>query len=72
MFREEHSSTAESYHSLGLTQHAQGEFSTALESTQRALDIKLKLFGEEHSTTADSYHSLGDTHHEQGDFSAAL
>jgi len=52
-------------------EHKQGEFSSALQSKQRALDIRLKLFGEEHPSTADSYHSLGITQHEQGDFSSA-
>ena len=70
--RQKHASTADSYHSLGDTQHAQGDFSSALQSAQRALDIRLKLFGEEHASTADSYHSLGDTQHAQGDFSSAL
>ena len=41
-------------------------------SKQRALHIRLKLFGGEHSSTADSYLSLGVTQHEQGDFSSAL
>ena len=42
---EQHSSTADSYHSLGVTQHEQGDVSSALQSKQRALDINLKLFG---------------------------
>ena len=69
---EEHSSTAASYHSLGVTQHEIGDFSSARQSAQRALDIRRKLFGEKHSTTADSYHLLGITQHELGDFSSAL
>ena len=52
----------------GVTQHKQNDFSSALQSTQRALEIRLKLFGEQHSSTAESYHSLGVTQHEQGDF----
>ena len=71
LFGEEHSSTADSYHTLGDTQQAQGNFS-AFWSKQRALDIRLKLFGEEHSSTADSYHTLGDTQHALGDFSSAF
>ena len=31
------------------------DYSAALESHQRALAIRLKLFGEEHAKTADSY-----------------
>ena len=72
LFGEEHSDTAESYHSLGLTQHELGDYTSALQSDQRALDIRLKLFGEEHSDTAQSYYSLGVTQHELGDFTSAL
>jgi len=72
IFGEEHSSTADSYHSLGDTQHAQGDFSSALQSKQRALDIRFKLFGEDHASTADSYHSLGETQYALHDFSSAL
>ena len=72
LFGEEHSSTADSYHSLGITQHELGDFISALQSKQRALDIRLGLFGEEHSSTADSYYSLGITQHELGDFISAL
>ena len=70
-FGEEHSSTADSYHLLGNTQHNLGDLSSALESKHRALDIRRALFGEEHLTTADSYHSLGVTQHDMGDFSSA-
>ena len=70
-FGDEHSSTADSYHLLGNTQHNLGDLSSALESKQRALDIRRALFGEEHLTTADSYHSLGVTQHDMGDFSSA-
>ena len=43
----------------------------ALQSKQRALDIRLRLFGEEHPSTADSHYSLGVTQHEAGDIDAA-
>ena len=69
---EEHSSTADSYHTLGVTQHDLGEFNSALESKQRALDIRRKLFGEDHRNTADSYHTLGVTQHDLGDLNSAL
>ena len=72
LFGDKHSSTADSYHSLGLTQRAQGDFSSALYSIHRALDIRQKNFGEEHSSTAESYHSLGLTQHAKGDFTSAL
>jgi len=72
LFGEDHSSTADSYHSLEITQHELGDFYSALQSAQRALDIRCKLFGEELSSTADSYHLLGDTQQELGDFYSAL
>ncbi|XP_068751503.1 uncharacterized protein [Montipora capricornis] len=63
---------AHSYHSLGVTQHSLGDFTSALQSDQRALDVRIKLFGEDHASTADSYHSLGVTQHSLGDFTSAL
>ena len=72
LFGEEHSSTAESYYSLGIAQYAQRDFSAALQSAQRTLHIRLKLFGKEHASTADSHHLLGIIQHSLGDFSAAL
>ena len=45
---------------------------SALQSDQRALDIRLNLFGEEHSDTAESYVYLGVTQHSSGDFLSAL
>ena len=49
-----------------------GYFSSALQSYQRALDIRVKLFGEEHPDTAESYFSLGVTQHAPGDLLSAL
>ena len=72
LFGEEHLSTADSYHLLGVTQHEQGDLISALRSIQRALDIRRKLFGEEHSRTADTYHVLGVAQHTQGDFTSAI
>ena len=48
LFGEHHSSTAESYHSLGGTQHSLGDFTSAMQSAQRALDVGIKLHGEDH------------------------
>ena len=45
---------------------------SALQSKQRALDIRVKLFGEEHADTAQSYFDLGVTQHALGNFSSAL
>ena len=40
---------------LGVTQYNMHDYSTALQSHQHALAIRIKLFGEEHAKTADSY-----------------
>ena len=69
---EDHASTADSYHSLGVTQHSLGDFTSALQSHQRALDVRIKLLGEDHASTADSYHELGVTQNSLGDFTSAL
>ena len=49
-----------------------GDFKEDLQFTQRALEIRIKLFGEEHQSTADCYYSLGITQHKKGDFKAAV
>ena len=46
--------------------------SSARQSKQRALDIRVKLFGEEHPDTNQSYFDLGVTQHALGKFSSAL
>ena len=51
--------TAQSYYSLGVTQNELGDFTSALQSHQRALDIRVKLFGEEQAVTAKSYDAPG-------------
>ena len=37
------------------------DYKAALQSHQRALAIRIKLFGEEHEITADSYSDIGGT-----------
>ena len=49
-----------------------GDFTSALQSHQRALDIRVKLFGEEHLETAECCHSLGLTQYKLGDFTSGL
>ena len=46
-----------------MTQHSLGDFTSALQSDQRALDVGIKLLGEDHASITDSYHSLGVTQH---------
>ncbi|PFX20539.1 Nephrocystin-3 [Stylophora pistillata] len=72
LFGKEHSDTAQSYFSLGVTQNALGDLPSALLSFQRALDIRVRLFGKEHTKTIESSFFLGETQHALGDFSSAL
>ena len=44
----------------------------ALQCHQRALAIRIKLFGEEHESTADSYRELGVTQYQMHDYNTAL
>ncbi|XP_073248382.1 uncharacterized protein [Porites lutea] len=44
----------------------------ALQSHQRALAIRIKVFGEDHESTADSYRELGVTQYNMHDYRAAL
>ena len=61
-----------SYLDHGRTLNEMQNYSEALQSEQRALDISVNLFGEEHSDTAVSYYSLGVTQQELGDFTSSL
>jgi len=72
LFGEEHCETADSYHSVGVTQHSLGDYTTARQSMKRAVDFRIKLFGEEHPETDISYHSVGVTQHFLSDYTAAL
>ena len=40
LFREEHANTADSYHSLGITQHEHADYTSALRSKQHGLDVR--------------------------------
>ena len=44
----------------------------SLQSKQRSLTIRLKLFGENHESTAVNYRELGETQYKMHDYSAAL
>ena len=57
---------------VGVTQHMMGDFTLALQSYQRALAIRIKLFGEERKSTADIYKDRGVKQGKTGDFTSAL
>ena len=46
MFGEEHESAADSYTEFGITQRDMHDYTSALQYYQRALAIRIKLFGE--------------------------
>ena len=68
---ENHESAADCYRQLGVTQYNMHDYSAALQSHQRALTIRLKLFGENYESTADCYRQLGITQYNMHDYSAA-
>ena len=61
-----------SYLDCGRALHQMQNYSEAIQSFQRALDVAIGLFGEEHPDTAQSYFSLGATHHALGNYLPAL
>ena len=63
---------AKSYLDIGFALRDKKAFDSALHFEQRALEIRIELFGEDHSTTADTYLSLGATQYAKGDFSSSL
>jgi len=63
---------AQNYSELGNIQYRRGNYAEAMTSFQRAVHIRLKLFGENHPETADSYHGIGATQHLVGDYTSAL
>ena len=57
---------------LGVTQHEMKDYKSALQSHQRALNIRLKLHGDVHPDIADSYIAIGVTQREMKDYVSAL
>ena len=72
MFGEEHERTTDSYRELGVTQSQMHDYTSALQSHQRALAIHIKAFGEEHERNADSYFMLGAAQYQMHDYTSAL
>ena len=83
LFGEEHPDTAQSYVYLGITQnrkntHTQlrvtfnSESHSQTQSPQRALDMRVTVFGEEHADTAQSYGHFRLTQHALGDYVRTL
>ena len=49
-----------------------GDYTSALQSHQRALEICRKTLGENHPGTAASYNNIGSTQKALGDYTSAL
>ena len=69
---EQHSTTADSYHDIGITQQAMGDHVAALHSLQEAHIVKLKLCGEEHVAVGHSFHEIGIIQHGMKDNGSTL
>lgn len=72
LFVKVHDSTAKSYGERGVTQANIRDYTSAIQSLQRALAIRTKLFGEEHQSTADSYKEFGLTKHKMHVFTSVI
>lgn len=57
---------------IGNTEGALGDYTSAFQSHQEALEIGREKLEENHPDTADIYHSLGKTQYHLKQFSAAL
>ena len=60
------------YFDHGMALRKMQNYSEAIQSFQRALDVVIDLFNEEHPDTARSYFNLAVTQHASGDFLSAL
>ena len=63
---------AKNYCDQGDIQYGRSDYTEALLSFTRALNIRIKLFGEEHRQTAESYYLVGVTQHSLENYTAAL
>ncbi|MCD8127336.1 MAG: tetratricopeptide repeat protein [Clostridiales bacterium] len=68
---EESRDTAALYNHLGVVYREQGKYAEAEKYYQKALDIRLELFGSRHPNTADSYNALGVACHDQRKYDQA-
>lgn len=58
---------ATNHHVQGLRHFEEGEYEQARKCFEKALAIKLNVYGELHADVASSYHDLGVCHHERGE-----
>ena len=67
----ESSKIAETYNNLGLLYDYLGDFQKAEENLQKALEIRLKVFGPNHPSTATTYNNLGLLSFNMGNYQTA-
>ena len=65
------SKLGKSLNNLGAIYHAQGKFGLAEEAYQKALDLKVQLFGEEHFEAAPCYQNLAAVHSARAQYDKA-
>ncbi|MCD7920097.1 MAG: tetratricopeptide repeat protein [Clostridiales bacterium] len=68
---EESEDNAALHNNLGNVYEDQGQYAQAEKYYQKALDIRLELFGSRHPNTADSYNALGVACHDQRKYDQA-
>ena len=68
----EHSNVATSYNNIGSALYAQGKYDEALDYYQKALTIRIEVFGERHSNVIDVYKSIAIVLKNLGDHKQAL
>ena len=72
-FNQVHSEELARYYlDLGKAYYSMMNYSGALQTKQRALELTTKLFGDEHDRTANCYNTLAETQHSIGDFTSAV
>lgn len=58
--------------SMGEVHNKKVEYDKAIENYNRALEIRLKIFGEEHPDTATTYNDIGSVYNSKGDYAKAF
>ena len=68
LFGEQHATTADSYHSIGVTHYQMKDYVSVPQPHQEPVNTGLKLHGEQQATTALSYDWIRIIEHEMEDY----